>query len=177
MTFTQLSPLCLRARVALTATLASSVWRVPRLLPSPALRALAVALASPCTARTSLSDRCQCTMERAQDGQPTPDSNRELSSKQRGKQRVAPQEDGADDETQAAVQESQWCAGVNRQSLPAAHKHQLAASQAAAAGVVAAKCENTDVCNSWRPFLALERSSEKAFKNAKHGSQLLRSSS
>ena len=40
-----------------------------------------------------------------------------------------------------------------------------------------AKCENTDVCNSWRPFLALERSSEKAFKNAKHGSQLLRSSS
>ena len=31
-----------------------------------------------------------------------------------------------------------------------------------------AKCENTDVCNSWRPFLALERSSEKAFKNAKH---------
>ena len=40
-----------------------------------------------------------------------------------------------------------------------------------------AKCENTDFCNSWRPFLALERSSEKAFKNAKHGSQLLRSSS
>ena len=40
-----------------------------------------------------------------------------------------------------------------------------------------AKCENTDVCISWRPFLALERSSEKAFKNAKHGSQLLRSSS
>ena len=40
-----------------------------------------------------------------------------------------------------------------------------------------AKCENTDVCNSWRPFLALERSSEKAFKNAKHGSHLLRSSS
>ena len=72
-------------------------------------------------------------MERAQDGQPTPDSNRELSSKQRGKQRVAPQEDGADDVTQAAVQESQWRAGVNRQSLPAAHKHQLAASQAAAA--------------------------------------------
>ena len=40
-----------------------------------------------------------------------------------------------------------------------------------------AKCENTDVCISWAPFLALERSSEKAFKNAKHGSQLLRSSS
>ena len=40
-----------------------------------------------------------------------------------------------------------------------------------------AKCENTDFRNSWRPFLALERSSEKAFKNAKHGSQLLRSSS
>ena len=40
-----------------------------------------------------------------------------------------------------------------------------------------AKCENTDFRNSWAPFLALERSSEKAFKNAKHGSQLLRSSS
>jgi hypothetical protein len=40
-----------------------------------------------------------------------------------------------------------------------------------------AKCENTDFRNSWRPFLALERSSEKAFKNAKQGSQLLRSSS
>ena len=40
-----------------------------------------------------------------------------------------------------------------------------------------AKCENTDFRNSWAPFLALERSSEKAFKNTKHGSQLLRSSS
>ena len=35
--------------------------------------------------------------------------------------------------TQAAADESQWRAGVNRQSQPTAHEHQLAASKAAAA--------------------------------------------
>jgi hypothetical protein len=42
-----------------------------------------------------------------------------------GKQRAVPQEE--EDVTQAAADESQWRAGVNRQSQPTAHEHQLAA--------------------------------------------------
>ena len=38
-----------------------------------------------------------------------------------------------DDATQATTQDSRWRAGVNRQAHPAAQKHQVAASQAAAA--------------------------------------------
>jgi hypothetical protein len=60
-------------------------------------------------------------------------TKKQLTAKQRGKQRAEPQEEADDDATQAAVQELQWRAGVNRQSQPAAHEHQLAASKAAAA--------------------------------------------
>ena len=58
-------------------------------------------------------------------------TNKHLSAKECGKQRAVPQEE--EDVTQAAADESQWRAGVNRQSQPTAHEHQLAASKAAAA--------------------------------------------
>ena len=60
-------------------------------------------------------------------------TTKQLTAKQRGKQQAESQEEADDDATQAAVQELQWRAGVNRQSQPAAHQHQVAASKTAAA--------------------------------------------
>ena len=52
-----------------------------------------------------------------------------------GKEKAAPPADEQREapESVAASQEGQWRAGVNRQSQPAAHAHQMAASKAAAA--------------------------------------------
>ena len=52
-----------------------------------------------------------------------PAAKKQLTAKQRGKQQAEPQEEANDDATQAAVQELQWRAGVNRQAQPAAHEH------------------------------------------------------